>query len=209
MSFDFTDNDDQNNMKKNIWFTADLHFGHEAVIRMQNRPFENADEMDHALIDNINECVRPEDTLYILGDVSHHISPEETAALLKKIHCYKYLLLGNHDVTGDPERCRYDESLFEWTGYYRKINAYDLKIVMMHYPLMTWHKISAGSVMLHGHIHSDGTYNLENIRNGIRRYDVGVDANNYFPVSIYQVKEWAENTVLKQIPDHHWKSAGI
>lgn len=29
-----------------IYFTSDLHLGHNAVINMQNRPFTDADEMD-------------------------------------------------------------------------------------------------------------------------------------------------------------------
>lgn len=177
-----------------IWFTADLHFGHEAVIKMQNRPFKNSGDMDNALIHNINECVAPKDTLYILGDVSHHITPEETNVLIKRLHGKKYLLLGNHDVIGEPEQCQYDMSLFESVDYYKKINAYNLNIVMMHYPMLTWPKTLAGSVMLHGHVHSGLEYNAANIRAGIRRYDVGVDANNYYPVSIEQVKYWAERT---------------
>ena len=32
--------------------------------------------------------------------------------------------------------------------------------------------------MLHGHIHSDGKYNRDNMEAGIRRYDVGVDAKD-------------------------------
>lgn len=177
-----------------IWFTSDLHFGHEAVIKMQNRPFKDSREMNNALIHNINGCVRPNDTLYILGDISHHITAEETNDLIKRIHGRKHLLLGNHDVTGEPEQCQYDASLFESVDYYKKINAYNLNIVMMHYPMLTWPKTMAGSVMLHGHIHSGPEYNQANIRDGIRRYDVGVDANNYCPVSIEQVKQWAQQT---------------
>ena len=44
--------------------------------------------------------------------------------------------------------------------------------------------------MLHGHIHSDGSYNLSNREAGIKRYDVGVDANKYLPVSIKQIEEF-------------------
>ena len=33
-----------------------------------------------------------------------------------------------------------------------------------------------------GHIHSDPIYHRENIKAGIRRFDVGVDANGYKPV---------------------------
>lgn len=42
--------------------------------------------------------------------------------------------------------------------------------------------------MLHGHIHSRGQeVNAANARAGILRYDVGVDANGYCPVSIEKV----------------------
>ena len=177
-----------------IWFTSDLHLGHEAVIKMQDRPFADVREMDDALIHNINECVGDNDTLYILGDISHHISAEETNTLIKRIYGKKHRLLGNHDVTGEPEHCQYDESLFVSVGYYKKINAYNLKIIMMYFPMLSWSKATAGSVMLHGHIHSGPEYNEADMKAGIRRFDVGVDANNYYPVSTMQVKQWVAET---------------
>lgn len=180
-----------------IWFTSDLHLGHNAVINMQHRPFKDAAEMDNALIHNINECVKKNDKLYILGDVSHHISAEETNELVRRINGRKFLLLGNHDVIGEPETCPYDPSLFEFIGNYLKINDYGMNIIMMHYPMLTWPKVMAGSIMLHGHIHSDGEYNKENQKNGIRRYDVGVDANNYYPVSIETIKEFVSKTTVR------------
>lgn len=179
-----------------VWFTSDLHLGHEAIIRMQNRPFRNVEEMDNALIHHLNECVRPNDKLYILGDISHHLTPEESNALIKRIHGKKYLILGNHDVTGDPEACRYDTGLFEWVDFYRKINVNGLTLVLMHYPMMTWPKARAGSVMLHGHIHAGPGYNSANKEAEIRRFDVGVDANNYYPVSVDQIRRWAGEIIL-------------
>jgi calcineurin-like phosphoesterase family protein len=44
--------------------------------------------------------------------------------------------------------------------------------------------------MLHGHIHSDMSYNISNREAGIKRYDVGVDANDYMPVSIKQIEDF-------------------
>ena len=43
--------------------------------------------------------------------------------------------------------------------------------------------------MLHGH-HAKRSYNVKNQIIGLRRFDVGIDANNYFPVSINQMKDW-------------------
>lgn len=57
---------------------------------------------------------------------------------------------------------------------------------------MSWDKARRGAIMLHGHIHSDPIYNRENIKAGIRRFDVGVDANGYKPVSLDTVVKWAK-----------------
>lgn len=34
-----------------IYFIADAHFGHSAIIKLCSRPFENADEMDMFMVD--------------------------------------------------------------------------------------------------------------------------------------------------------------
>ena len=166
-----------------IWFTSDLHLGHKSVIQMQDRPFSDVTEMNEMLIQNINNVVKPTDKLYILGDVSHHISPEETSELVRRIHGRKYLIFGN-------------PALFEFEGPYLKLNAYGQNFILMHYPLLSWDKVRHGSVMLHGHIHSDPSYNESEIASGIRRYDVGVDANGYAPVSIDTVMDWVKRTPL-------------
>lgn len=51
--------------------------------------------------------------------------------------------------------------------------------------------MSHGGRHLHGHIHScGGAYNEFNRRQGLLRYDVGVDANDYAPVSLEEFKTW-------------------
>lgn len=178
-----------------VFFTSDLHLGHESILQMQDRPFDTVEVMNEALINNINSCVHKNDRLYILGDISLHIPVDEANHLISRIHGRKYLLLGNHDTIGQKDECKYDPSLFEWIGDYLRISTYDVNIVMMHYPLLSWRKIASGSIMLHGHIHASGEYNRKNMTAGIRRFDVGVDANDYQPVSILKIKEMAEETI--------------
>jgi calcineurin-like phosphoesterase family protein len=80
-----------------VYFTSDLHLGHESVIRMQNRPFENAEEMNEALIKNYNSVVHKDDTVYILGDIAHRIGVTYANELISRLNGKKYLIKGNHD----------------------------------------------------------------------------------------------------------------
>jgi len=93
----------------------------------------------------------------------------------------KILCKGNHDK-------KYDLELFAGIYDFLKVELRGINISLMHYPMMSWPKSRNGSLHLHGHIHSKGDYNLEQREAGILRYDVGVDANNYCPVSIEQIK---------------------
>ena len=51
-----------------IFFTADLHLGHENIIKQCQRPFNNVEQMDKELIKNWNSVVNENDEVYILGD---------------------------------------------------------------------------------------------------------------------------------------------
>src|ERR1700740_2733163 len=50
------------------WFTADFHLGHANIIRYCSRPFATVDEMDQAILERLNTCVKVHDILYFLGD---------------------------------------------------------------------------------------------------------------------------------------------
>lgn len=166
-----------------IYFTSDLHLGHRAVIYMQHRPFADENEMNRTIIANYNAVVHKNDTVYILGDIAHRIKAEETNELISKLNGKKYLLKGNHDK-------KYDPSLFEEIRDFMTIVYKGQSISLMHYPMLSWPKSHYGSIMLHGHMHNDESYNLENRKNGILRYDVGVEANGYYPVSVEQIMEF-------------------
>ena len=172
-----------------IYFTADMHFGHRAIITMQNRPFESVEEMNRVLLQNFNAVVQKDDTVYIIGDICHHMKIEDADNLIKKLNGKKYLVRGNHDKNYDPR-------LFEDIQDFMKISVYGNSFSLMHYPMLSWPKKGSGSYHLHGHIHARMEYNESNRSDGQRRYDVGVDANNYYPVSVKQIVDFWVNINL-------------
>ncbi len=185
-----------------IFFTSDLHFGHENSLKFSNRPYNDIHEMNEALIQNINDTVKVKDELWVLGDFAYRISKEEIWKIRAQIKCrHLHLIYGNHDRKyGD------DDDIFESVQHYKELKTDYGRVILFHYPMLDWNAKHYGSIHLHGHIHSIGEcYNRENLTRNtnefwdaghmrkpdddmkLRMYDVGIDANNYRPVSLLQI----------------------
>ena len=166
-----------------IYFTSDLHFFHSNIIKLRKRPFADANEMDEALIRNWNNQVLPTDHVYILGDIS--MAPTYyIAEIMNRLNGKKYLVKGNHDKFVDRVDWDKYSHIFEWVKPYHEMVESTQKIVLFHYPIAEWNGFFRGALHLHGHQHNDPTYNLRQKSFGLRRYDVGVDANKFTPVSL-------------------------
>ena len=177
----------KNNRRQEIlmlYFTSDLHFYHEKIIKHANRPFYNAEEMNRALLRNWNKKITPADEVYILGDLTMK-GPEHAAVILRTLNGRKHLIRGNHDRFA--ENPQFDRSLFLSIQDYREIVYQNTCFILFHYPITEWNGIRKGAIALHGHQHNPETYNTENRRNGLLLYDVGVDANHMTPVSADEI----------------------
>lgn len=183
------------------FFTADLHLGHKAVLGYSNRPWSNVDDMNEGLINNWNEVVDEKDDIYVLGDISF-LSPEKTVNALRRLKGNKYWIFGNHDY-----KLKHREALLTWFKWGKDLaeikvpdpDAYKgaQRIMLLHYPMVTWNKSHYGAWNLHGHSHSslpDDPHSL--------RMDVGVDAVGYFPISYEDVKKFMAKKLWKPV-DHH------
>lgn len=167
-----------------IYFTSDLHFYHDNIIRHTQRPFHDAEEMNKAIIRNWNNKVSGEDEVYILGDFTMK-GAELASSCLYELCGKKYLIRGNHDKFVDSPK--FERSLFVSIEDYMEITYLNTRFVLFHYPIVEWNGYWKGAVALHGHQHNHKEYNIENRRKGILRYDVGVDANNMAPVSADEI----------------------
>jgi len=70
--------------------------------------------------------------------------------------------------------------------------------MLFHYPIQEWNGFYRGAFHLHGHQHNHADENVRNRTNGLRRYDVGVDANAMSPVSLKQIVSFFNNAPCLQ-----------
>jgi len=167
-----------------IYLTADLHFGHENIIRHVGRPFSSVEEMDQTLIRNWNDRVGEEDEVYILGDVTMK-GAAWAEDVLGQLRGRKYLVRGNHDRFAGQQG--FNQTLFQWIKDYHEMAYAGQRFILFHYPILEWNHYFRKAYHLHGHQHNGADYNAANRASGLLRYDVGVDANDFAPVSIEQI----------------------
>lgn len=166
-----------------VYVTSDLHFFHRNIIKHCERPFDSIEDMNETLILLWNDTVNCDDEVYILGDVT--LKGQDIARqYLRMLNGTKYLIRGNHDKFAVDSDWLVNEGLVGWVKDYYEMSYLNEFIVMCHYPFAEWNRKRKGSFCLHGHLHSKKEYNIMQKKQGIRRFDVGVDANDYSPVSI-------------------------
>ena len=66
-----------------IFYIADTHFGDERIMKLCGRPFSAVQNMDEALVAQWNGTVKPEDTVYHLGDVA--LDDETAGRILSRL----------------------------------------------------------------------------------------------------------------------------
>ncbi len=182
-------------LPKNLYFTSDTHFWHDNIIKYCNRPFNNVEEMNDTLIDLINDTVPPQGTLFHLGDFAFTGNIERLEEILARINCDVHLIMGNHDYQSKYNR-ESVRNLFESVHdtLYLVVDDEEMDgeqgIFLCHYPMATWNQAMKGSWNLFGHIHS-GQYSSsseDKVAVHPAQYDVGVDNNNFKPVSYEEIK---------------------
>lgn len=173
-----------------LFFTSDLHFGHEKIIKACRRPFSSVEEMNGKLVENWNATVGARDEVYILGDFALRLEMPEIHRILEQLKGRKHLIFGNHDHEIARHRYFFRDVLASMRDLYlMRLPSYDKRLILCHYPMMFWcGDYDPKFVHLYGHIHNNAhdmawTAHLRNA------YNVGADVNDYRPVSIDEILE--------------------
>lgn len=145
------------------WLIADTHFGHEGVCRFLKsdgsklRPWDTAAEMDEALVKNWNELVKPNDRVYVLGDV---VINKKHLPTIGRCNGRKVLIKGNHDIF----------KLKDYIPYFDDIRGACVKkagrnqnyqVVMTHVPVHP-SSVTRWGINIHGHTHANKVMKLTN-----------------------------------------------
>lgn len=180
------------------WFTADLHFGHKAIIDHCHRPFASVEEMDAAIIERWNEVVEPDDIVWVLGDVAMG-NVRHTLPNVVELNGRKLLVPGNHDACWSGHKKWHSwQAKYEAVGFHiqpneeRHEDLVSAPVVLCHFPysgdhtteerFTEWRPVDDGkTILLHGHVHNGWKVNG-------RQINVGVDVWDFRPVSLEQIE---------------------
>lgn len=180
----------------NIWFTSDTHFCHDNIVQFSHRPFRDAAEMNDELIRRWNETVPEDGIVFHLGDFCQGNSSDWNN-IMSRLHGKIYLILGNHDVKN--MRPGYAHR-FEQVAEQMTISVGGQIIILNHNPFLCYGGSYRDVWQLFGHVHSGplSTTGLDLPRLKMLfplQYDVGVDNNDFRPVSFAEVKARIEAQV--------------
>ena len=179
----------------NLWFISDTHFNHANMVHVFKladgspaRKFSSVEEMDEMMIQRWNECVKPQDHVYHLGDLTMHRQIRQIKySVLDRLQGHKRLLLGNHDA----------DKVENYLKWFEKIYATRVidRILFTHIPV---HPENVGGFhgIVHGHTHSapelPPVLRIKKESQAVRwvpYISVCVEKTDYRPVSLEELKQ--------------------
>jgi len=182
-----------------IWFTSDLHFGHNKPFLFEPRGFTEQWSMMSTIIQNWNSVVQPNDTVYNLGDIAL-TDINSAITFLHTLNGNQIWLRGNHDtdnkITLITQECPRIKLLAGLESSYATVlKDGKWRFYLSHYPTKVGNyddKALCKTWCLCGHTHTQDKWHdfSDNC------YHVEMDAHNCYPVSIDQIKEDIRNKHL-------------
>lgn len=154
-----------------IYFTADLHFGHDLVAG--HRGYDEVGDHDEMIVQVLIDTLPGGSTLWILGDAMGWGSHRDHAlALLQEVQSHTsatmHLIPGNHDTCHPMHRNAQKEQqkylhIFDSVQAFAKIRYNRQDVLLSHFPYAgdhtaeerfnQWRLRNYGQPLIHGHTH--------------------------------------------------------
>jgi calcineurin-like phosphoesterase family protein len=196
----------------NTYFTSDVHFGHNNILKKfcpDTRQGVDVDDMNRIIIHNWKKQVRPEDHVWLLGDIFFINDVNICANILRQLPGILHLVYGNHDkiIRNNQYLQDFFTECVEWADIMLKppgmySNTRDQRVILHHYPTYEWKDMHKGAFHLYGHIHSK--YGLEEhpFVTG-RAMDAGIDSRPNKDMTLWSWEEVYQNLIQRKIRGHH------
>ena len=169
-------------MNGKVFFAADTHFGDDRIIKYENRPFADADEMDRVLIEKWNSVVSDNDSVFLLGDFSSY-ALEKSGEICRRLNGRKFLVMGHHDTFNERQ---YSECGFEGVSRYPII--YENFWILSHEPLYVNKNMPYANIF--GHFHANPIYKTISEQS----FCVSIERIGYTPIEFEDIKQKIRET---------------
>ena len=160
-----------------IYFTSDLHLGHDKEFVWKERGFDSIASHTNACFDSLSSISGSRSILFNLGDAcltSNHADNFERLSSIDFLS--HYFVNGNHNSPARQMQAKGEKSFhhIQFLGDYEEISIDKQRIILSHFPFLSWNDMRNGSWHLHGHEHGQLKASLPDNKDG-KRLDVGVD----------------------------------
>ena len=195
--------------KTKTFFTSDTHFGHSNIIWMCKRPYKDVEEMNQALINNWNSVISDDDTVFHLGDFAFGGSALWNG-VLDQLNGKIILIQGNHDRANMRQGFM---NRFELVTPQMQIEIDGRTVYLNHYPFLCYGGSYRGEEnavwALSGHTHitkkDNNGKDFERLKYLFpTQYDVGVDFNDYKPLSFQEISDKINFQVQNNVNLMYW-----
>lgn len=170
-----------------VFFTSDLHFGHQKDFIWAPRGFGSSEEADETIIQKWNSIVSCLDDVYVLGDLMLG-NNEAGLRKVQRLNGNLHVILGNHDTSERIKLYKEVPKIIEiHYGLPVKIAGY--RFFLSHYPTLCGNHddgktLKRKTINLCGHTHTKDPWC--DWDKGVI-YHCELDAHNCKPVEIEEI----------------------
>lgn len=173
-----------------FFVTSDYHLFHDRSFIYEPRGFKSIEEMNEEIVKRHNEVVKPNDYVYVLGDLMLGTNYQGGIDLINRMNGFKYIILGNHCTTKRIQSYIHDiKFLIDIPKYAEVIKYGGYHFYLSHYPTITSNlekeSLKQCMINLYGHTHQ-----TDNFYHDIPwMYHCGLDSHNCYPCNLDDIIE--------------------
>lgn len=158
-----------------VYFTSDPHFKHRLVAAhrgfvqfdVAGNEVGDTEAHDAKIMDNWRAAVRPQDIIWVLGDLGMSANPTPLLDIIAQLPGRKRLISGNHDAVHPMHTRAYRwfgayAEVFEFVAPFAKTRVQGMQVALSHFPYlrdrgpsryMEWRLRNEKMPLIHGHTH--------------------------------------------------------